>query len=171
MNTDADNEPSPLATSCLQVQENLGNGVVWLNLQGMVLCSNRGFTENFGYSTSDVTGKTISSCAPAESRWEEEILAIEERLEQMFDAIAEAKARAADEEAADPELAARREKERKAGKHKMLDIEKEAEETRFRFSDRLRHKYSKNVIGVDCEVALAGTETVRILEITLTPVR
>jgi len=152
-----------------RIEENLTHGVVWLNLQGVVLCANRGFTDNFGYSTTDITNKPISSCAPAESRWEEEISTIEERLQSMFEQIQAIKAKMLEEEQNDPELAARRERERRAGRVPVIPLEKEAEETRFKFADRIKHKYSKNVIGVDCEVALGGTEAVRILEITLTP--
>lgn len=141
-----------------------------------MLCANLGFTDNYGYRSSDILGQVVTSLGPAESRWEEELASIQERVERLTEEAARAVADAAQKgrgsSQRDRAVGMRGSMDKADARHSAEDgthQEDALASLRFHFSERVRHKFSRAVIPVEVVVALGGTDTTRLLEMTITP--
>jgi len=170
------------------VAVDLKKGIIYMTMSGSMLCVNAGFTDNFGYKSTHVLGQMVSSLAPAESRWEEELASVQEKVEKLTEKIladqqaqvdarrrlsaqgAKTGRRGSVDGGRSPDPGADQSKGEK-GEDTFVanDNEDKLKDLRFNMTESIRHKYSRAVIKVDVEIALGGTDTTRLLELTLTP--
>ncbi|CAG9461054.1 unnamed protein product [Pedinophyceae sp. YPF-701] len=67
------------------VNDDLSCGTAWLTAGAVFLAANRGFADNFGYSSKDVVDKSIFMIAPSDSSWDMEIARCAEEASNISD--------------------------------------------------------------------------------------